>query len=248
MIKYLGTLTFVTLLLAKTLGWAQSKQPALTTLCQQFNVLNTTIRDSKISKPEALQQLRILLTAIQKAYTASVTTSTVHRCMCFPLKSYNWHAIGGVNGSGYISSGYSYFSGNKHGGHPAHDIFITDKNQDCIDDKYGNKIDVLSTVDGVVVAVERLWKQGSEQRGGNYIWIYSPTANRLIYYAHNADVFVNTGDIVKCGDRIATVGRSGMNASKKRSPTHLHYMVLQLNEQYNPLPVNTYTDLKKTTP
>jgi len=37
---------------------------------------------------------------------------------------------------------------------------------------------------------------------------------------------VALGDMVKAGDTIALLGRTGKNAWPKRSPTHLHFMCL----------------------
>jgi hypothetical protein len=43
-------------------------------------------------------------------------------------------------------------------------------------------------------------------------------------------------------DLLATVGRSGLNAAKRRSPTHLHLTVLEMKNG-RPLPLNVYRDL-----
>ena len=51
------------------------------------------------------------------------------------------------------------------------------------------------------------------------------------------------GQIINAGDMIATVGSTGLNAFKKRSPTHLHFMKLTLDESFYPKPVNTYQAL-----
>jgi murein DD-endopeptidase MepM/ murein hydrolase activator NlpD len=57
---------------------------------------------------------------------------------------------------------------------------------------------------------------------------------------------VNIGDIVKPRQVIATVGRTGLNAFKKRSPTHLHFMVLKLDTNFYPTPINSYNLLLKS--
>jgi len=97
-------------------------------------------------------------------------------------------------------------------------------------------VNVLSMTGGVVVALEGEWQSTSSLRGGRYIWIYDPDEDGLVYYAHNATIKVAVGDVVKPGDGIATVGRSGLNAFKKRSPTHLHLTYLQIRDGY-PRPV-----------
>lgn len=209
----------------------------------ELNRLNTQIRDQAINKEAALRKIKELLPqaeAYYRAHNSSLSTGWV-----FPLKGYNASAIGGKNGSGYIASGYSFFDGNKHGGHPAHDIFIHDDNQDCIEDKTHAEVQVLSCTGGIVVATETMWQPSSVQRGGNYIMIYAPAERRFLYYAHNKTVSVKPGDIVVAGQQIATVGRSGANAAKKRSPTHLHFMILKLDGNNYPRPENSYEMLKK---
>jgi hypothetical protein len=49
--------------------------------------------------------------------------------------------------------------------------------------------------------------------------------------------------MVRPGDVLATVGRSGFNAAKRRSPTHLHLSVLLLRDG-RLLPQDIYADLK----
>jgi murein DD-endopeptidase MepM/ murein hydrolase activator NlpD len=58
---------------------------------------------------------------------------------------------------------------------------------------------------------------------------------------HN--VIESVGDVIKSNQVIAKVGRTGLNAYKKRSPTHLHFMVLKLNSNYYPQPINRVCSL-----
>jgi murein DD-endopeptidase MepM/ murein hydrolase activator NlpD len=211
-----------------------------------YNTLNTKIRDGEITKTEALKEMKTLMPMLTQYYTSHGGCWVIkhQELLHFPLKGYDIKAIGGKNGSGYIAAGYDFFTGNKHGGHPAHDIFIRDANQDGLDDKTGKEVQVLSACEGVVVATETGWQPGSAQRGGNYIWIYSPTKDVLWYYAHNNKVFVKPGDMVYAGTPIATVGRTGANAAMKRSPTHLHFMTLRFDTGCYPRPENIYQTLK----
>ncbi len=159
------------------------------------------------------------------------------------MQGYTSASIGGVNGSGYQPNGYDYFDGNKHGGHPAQDIFIVDKNQDNLDDYTKEPVNILSVSNGVVIACESEWEITSDLRGGKYIYIYDPAYEGIFYYAHNSEIFVKPGDVVKAGDMIAHCGRTGLNAYKKRSPTHLHLMFLQVEDGY-PKPKNIYNELQ----
>ncbi len=211
--------------------------------CVDFDALNDKIRDQLISKEEALVQVQKLLPKLKAYFYGNGGQDFQKSNWVFPVQGYNTKAIGGINGSGYVAAGYDYFDGNKHGGHPAHDIFIFDKNQDCIDDITKKSVNVRSMTGGIVIATETVWDAASSLRGGKYIWVYDPLSNRLFYYAHNNEVLVKPCDILKPGDIIATVGRTGLNAFKKRSPTHLHMMQLSLDAHGYPRPVDCYNEL-----
>ncbi len=234
-----------TIAVCLVMNFAAAKAQENANPCIDFNALNVKIRDRQINKAKGLEQLQRLLPGIKKYYYAHASKEYASDAWVFPLSGYNAKAIGGKNGNGYIASGYDYFDGNKHGGHPAHDIFIRDKDQDANDDVAHKPVSVLSMTGGIVIALETNWDSTSDQRGGNFIWIFEPIGNNLFYYAHNNKVFVKLGDIVKPGDVIATVGRTGLNAHKKRSPTHLHLMQLQLGKASYPRPVNCYDQLTK---
>jgi peptidoglycan LD-endopeptidase LytH len=161
--------------------------------------------------------------------------------LCFPLKGYTFHSIGGKKGNGYQIQGYDFFDGNQHKGHPGHDIFIQDRNQDGVDDRTGNPVDVLSAHSGIVVSVNDEWEPSSPVRGGNYVWIYHPIKGRYFYYAHLREIAVSVGQVVSRGDRLGMVGRSGLNAYPKRSPTHLHFSVHHSIDGI-PRPIDPYFD------
>ena len=165
------------------------------------------------------------------------------------LSAFPWKAIPEVPSearreAGIKSQGYDFFDGNRHKGHPGHDIFIRDRDQDGNDDSTGKPVNVISASSGIVVSVNLNWEPSSPIRGGNYIWIYEPSKSRYYYYAHLNEIFVKIGRIVSRGERIGTVGRTGKNAYPKRSPTHLHFTVHPLAEGY-PRPVDPYRELVK---
>jgi murein DD-endopeptidase MepM/ murein hydrolase activator NlpD len=210
-----------------------------------YNDLNSRIRDGKISKSDARTELVQRLAAVRKDYYLQGGKDYTKAEWVFPLAGYGMKAIDGGRSHGFVPGGYDFFSGNRHGGHPAYDIFIRDRNQDNHDDRTGKPVRVLSMTGGMVVALEREWEGSSKLRGGKYLWIYDPANDLLIYYAHNDELLVQLGDIVKPGDDLATVGRSGLNAAKRRSPTHLHFSVLGLADG-KPLPLNVYTSLQQS--
>lgn len=211
--------------------------------CNKFNTFNNLVLSGGITKAEARKQFQDFVKQINLWVTVRNEFVGDKTEWVFPLKNYNYHAIGG-NGDGYSDKGYRYLNGNKHGAHPAHDIFIRDKNQDCIDDKTNKPVDVIAVDDGTVVACTNEWDPSSNLRGGKFIWIYHPAKNYFTYYAHNQGIFVKPGDEVHQGQKIAEVGRTGYNAFKKRSPTHLHFSAFRLVDDI-PVPFNPYQQLKK---
>jgi hypothetical protein len=152
----------------------------------------------------------------------------------FPVKGYGKKDVGkgGFRPDIYYGSspikGYDFYDGNRHGGHPAYDIFIHDKNQDALDDRTGKPVAIIAPVDILILSVEAAWDQGSEIRGGRYIWALDPLHDQVLYFAHLNDVLVKPGSFIKAGSDIGTVGRSGKNAFPPRSPSHLHLMVLKV--------------------
>lgn len=212
--------------------------------CTRYNELNTRIRDGKIGRAAAQTELKRLLAKVRETYYQGGGSDHAGEPWVFPLAGYTSQAMSAGKNNGYISHGYEFFSGNRHGGHPAVDIFIHDRNQASLDDRSGKPVKVLSLTSGIVVALEQEWQQGSELRGGRYLWVYDPANELLIYYAHNSKLFVKLGEIVKPGDLLASVGRSGYNAAKRRSPSHLHLSVLRVKDG-RPLPLNPCRELMR---
>ena len=208
-------------------------------VCIQINDLNTAVLNGTINKQAAVKKLDELMTQLRGNKPVLNSYNWI-----FPIKGYKSNAIGGTNGNGYSDKGYHYLDGNKHAAHPAHDIFINDKNQDCIDDRTHKPVDVLSVDDGIVIACSNEWETSSNLRGGKYIWIYHQQRDVFTYYAHNNAIFIKPGDLVVPGQKIAEVGRTGYNAYKKRSPTHLHFSAFRLVDGV-PVPFNPYAQLKK---
>jgi len=207
-----------------------------------YKQLLINIREYKLSPQEARTHFQDMMFVLKKTFpNAKYDSAQVN--ICFPLLGFDYRAVGG-RGTGYIPRGYDLFDQSKKGSHPAHDIFMKDRNQDCQDDRTGKYVSVLSVSNGVVIATENNWQSGSDYRGGNYIWIYDTSTGGLWYYAHQKEIYVKTGQIVKAGQKIAIVGRTGFNAAMPRSDTHLHLTYLRIDDEGNPFPVNTYSWLK----
>ncbi len=207
----------------------------------EWDLLYLKIRDRLIEKREAQEKLKTVEVSLKLLYS-KVTNLKQNDRLCFPLKGYGPSAIGGKEGDGYQTLGYDFFDGNQHKGHPGHDIFIRDKNQDCLDDKTGKPVEVVSASAGIVVSINDRWEPSNPVRGGNYVWIFEPTRSRYYYYAHLGEIFVKVGQVVSKGERLGLVGRTGVKAYPKRSPTHLHFTVHQSKDGY-PRPINPFLEL-----
>lgn len=211
-----------------------------------FKPLLVDIREYKATPEEARERFQHIMQVMKQTHPMIAYDSS-QVSLFFPLMGFDYRAIGGRNGSGFRVQGYDLFDQNAKGSHPAHDIFIKDKNQDCKDDRTGDYVGILSVNDGIVIGTENNWQPESEYRGGNYIWIYDTVTGGLWYYAHQKEIYVKTGDVVKAGQKISIIGRTGYNAAMKRSDTHLHLTYLRIDEDGNPFPVNTYGWLKNAT-
>ncbi len=205
--------------------------------CLAFDRFDKQIRDGELPRAEAERQFAEIMARLDGHLAGSFPAAAAP--WIFPLRGYTLPTSGPDAAQGYVAAGYDYFDGNRHGGHPSYDLFIRDLNQDSLDDRSREPVTVVSLTAGIVVAAETAWETHSPLRGGKYLWIYAPTERLLLYYAHNRDLLVGVGEQVAPGTPIATIGRSGLNAFKTRSPTHLHLTVLTIaNGQPKPVDIS----------
>jgi len=192
-----------------------------------------TVRDGTISKDSAKKVFTSLYEELKK-YSDKYEFDTLTSSWAFPVGGYGMGAVGkggfkpDIYYGGSTIKGYDFYDGNKHGGHPAYDIFILDKNQDCLDDNSKKPVNIVAPVDLMILSYFKDWVKGSGIRGGNYVWALDPIGNKIFYFAHMDSIFVKGGDFCKKGSPIGTMGRSGKNAWVERCPTHLHMMVLKI--------------------
>lgn len=210
---------------------------------RDFKILLEEIREQKIPPDSARMAFHQILGEIKAKYPPAPYDSA-NMQLVFPLKGSNYKSVGG-KGRGYYARHFDLFNHEIAKSHPAHDIFIYDPDKDCIDNRTNEYTDIVSVSDGVVIATETNWTEDNGYKGGNYVWIYDTESGGLWYYAHQRKVYVEPGQMVKKGNKIGEVGRSGFNADANRSDTHLHLMYLHIDENLNPHPVNHYPWLKK---
>lgn len=215
---------------------------------ERWQALQADIRNESIARDKASAELADL-TAKLKALALKRHAFKEEK-WAYPLKGYSWSYIekrdffpNAVYGP-YKTRGYDFFDGNRHGGHPAHDIFIMDKNQDSRDDVTKKMVNVASMTDALVISTCYEWMKGSKLRGGKYVWTYNPAEDKFFYYAHMKNVLVQPGQLVRKGDILGTVGRTGLLAAMKRSPSHIHLMVLEYKNG-KMLPYDYYKKIKR---
>ena len=205
------------------------------------------IRDTAINRIEAVKRMNDVLSDINSYMTKKEFLPVEKSEWIFPVKGYTPAAIGGTNGSGYKVADFDFFN-QATGGHPAHDIFILDRNEDILDDITGKPVEILSMSGGIVVETRKNWTpEMMEIKGGNIVYVYDNFTDGLFYYAHLDKVFVNVGDFVYPGKSLGIMGRTGKNAYPSRSPTHLHLMYVK-NYKGDLKPADLYDDLVKSTP
>lgn len=210
-----------------------------------FHYLYLAIKKGEIAPDIAQDSTRKLLADIKAYYIENGGKPCPDSFWYFPVQGYGMNMIGGKNGSDYIPGKYNFYNTYGNSSHPAHDIFINDKDQNSIDDNSNQPVQILAMTGGIVVSTEHFWDTTMTAKGGNYIYIYEPFSKMLYYYAHNDILWVALGDIVTPGQHIANMGRTGLNAYKKRSPTHLHFSMLQFYDDGRAEPVRPYFYLEK---
>ena len=226
------------------------EQQRLMAACQQFESVYIGLNKDYINIPEARIAIDTLLSIFDDYYFRHKTQKKYDTSeWYFPVQGYTARAIGNdkKNKHGFVDNGCNFFDRGINPGHPAYDIFIRDLNNDGKDDRTKEWVNILAMTGGIVVDVEEQWKKGTTARGGKYIWLYDPSTKGFFYYAHNNDLYVKAGDIVTPGQVIATMGRTGANANKERSQTHLHLCYYQVTPDNDIRPMRFYPQLKSAT-
>lgn len=215
-----------------------------TNIFDKWNTLDKNIAQNKIDRAEALKQLKKCIDEANTFFYMNNYKSFHKSDWVFPLNNYSKIYFRN-NGKDYNDIAYDYFDGNKSWNHPATDIMIADSNKDCLDDITGKFVDVVSISGGIVVATDTLWELGSVLRAGKYIRIFDITNQKLFYYSHLNSVYKKPGDIIKPGDKIGEVGRTGRQTILPVNITHLHIALLKFENEY-PTPEPLIDELKRT--
>ena len=86
---------------------------------------------------------------------------------------------------------------------------------------------VVAISDGIIVS------RGTTPRGGKVLWLRSTSHAVTAYYAHLDQHKVKSGQFVRKGQVIGTVGNTG---NAKYTPSHLHFGIYKFTGAVNPLP------------
>jgi murein DD-endopeptidase MepM/ murein hydrolase activator NlpD len=212
-----------------------------TQIVDRWDAAEKQVRDGTIPRAQAVAEFKFLHEKLIQFFDKMSGRAFLKKELVYPLEGYT----SAGQEKYYVATGYDFFTGTKHAGHPATDLFIHDKHQKCLDDRTHKPVNIVSASFGIVVGKNTGWVPGNPIRGGNYLWIYDMASDGLYYYAHMKDISVELGALVRPGDVLGTVGRTGLNAYPKRSPTHLHFMYCKYRADGVPVPQDIYAKLMK---
>lgn len=146
------------------------------------------------------------MNAEQKALFDVLMMTRGNRQYTFSPVNFDWLS--------YISRGYGYYTDPQTGKKSFHN---------GVDIEVAAGTDILAAYDGTVI------KTGTDAKMGHYILIDHGKGLQT-YYAHCQSILVQTGQVVKQGEKIALVGNSGQSQKP-----HLHFEVRLNGSSINPL-------------
>jgi hypothetical protein len=197
------------------------------------------IWDNKIDTDAAVDSIAIFVPlAVQYCKTVDMPF-TERKDWVFPMSGYTSTSYRS-DGKDYKDEKFDYFQGGNSHGHPAHDIFILDSDSNIVEDATGKKVDATAMVSGVIINIKNDWVPPDMGRGGNFVKLFDPVSKAIFYYSHLDSVAVTPGQIVRAGEKIGVVGRTGRKAF--RGKTHLHIAYYKIVNGH-PRPVDILQDL-----
>lgn len=230
------TLLFI-LILIPACTYSQSDK----SLFQHWSNTDDLIWSTKIERSAAVDSIARYVPLAVKFCKENGVQFTKRKDWVFPMKGYTVISYR-RDGNDFIDDKFDYFQGGESHGHPAHDIFIRDIDANTLEDSTGKHVDALAMVSGVVFWIVADWKPGDFGRGGNSVKLFDPESQAMFYYSHLDSVTVKVGDIVKAGDIVGTVGRTGRKAVKGKTHLHIAYYPITDGE---PVPEDFIEDLYK---
>lgn len=209
------------------------------TLFQRWSKTDDLIWVNKIDRDAAVDSIALYVPLAVKYCKFKGVKFTKRKDWVFPMKGYTKIRYR-RNGKDYRDSRFDYFQGGESHDHPAHDIFIQDIDANSLEDSTGKYVDALAMTSGVVFWIVSDWKPGDFGRGGNSVKIFDPESQAMFYYSHLDAVTVKVGEIVKAGEKVGTVGRTGRKAIHGKTHLHIAYYPIDDGE---PEPEDIIQDL-----
>ena len=100
--------------------------PLKAAVCEDWDLLDKQVRDGRMDRATARKEIIALDQELLADYAGKITAGKFY----FPLEGYSSAHYNCVLKGDYQPGGYDFYQGNKHGGHPAYDLFIADKDED----------------------------------------------------------------------------------------------------------------------
>jgi peptidoglycan LD-endopeptidase LytH len=209
------------------------------TIWSRWHKTDQLIRDRKIDKDDAIDSIiKYVPLAVQDFKTRDIPV-TKRADWVFPM--IGWTSVTyRTGGKDYKDAGFDYFQGGEFTGHPAHDIFIIDKDTNVFEDSTGLKVYATAMVTGIVLSTYGTWFRADYLRSGNYVKLFDPESKAIFYYSHLDSVFVEPGQLVLAGEPVGYVGRTGRKAIKGKTHIHIAYYKIEDGE---PIPEDIIKDL-----
>lgn len=207
---------------------------------ERWHKTDQLIRDRKIDEDDAMDSIKMYVKLGVKEFRAYGIPGTKRSDWVFPMSDFTWSSYR-TDGKDYKDRFFSYFQGGEFKGHPAHDIFVLDKDTNTFEDSTGRQVPAIAMVTGIVISTYGTWFRADFLRSGNYIKLFDPESKAMFYYSHLDSVFVKPGDIVKAGDKIGYIGRTGRKAI--RGKTHIHIGYYKIDDDGEPIPEDIIEDL-----
>ncbi|MEO8514835.1 MAG: M23 family metallopeptidase [Ignavibacteria bacterium] len=209
------------------------------TVYDRWHKTDQLIRDRKIDEDDAQDSIAMYVKLGVQDFRKLGIPGTKRSNWVFPMFGFTWSAYR-TDGKDYKDETFDYFQGGEFSGHPAHDIFILDKDTNCVEDSTGREVFAVAMVTGIVLSKYDTWFRADYLRSGNYVKLFDPESKAIFYYSHLDSVFVNVGQLVKAGEPLGYVGRTGRKAIKGK--THIHIAYYKIDDGH-PIPEDIINDL-----
>jgi murein DD-endopeptidase MepM/ murein hydrolase activator NlpD len=188
--------------------------------CRQWEQLEQQVRDGKVDRRTVRAQFQALWPQVTIDDIPSPKEGLWQ--WDFPMPGYgadDWSS------QSYDPSSYKFFDGPDAKGHPGVNIYAHDIHRKGLDDRTGKPIAIVSATDGVVVSARKFWTEADPNPLGVYVCILSQEEKRFFYYAHLSKLKVGLGQLVKKGQVLGWLGRTGHTVIKRNLGTHLLFEV-----------------------